>query len=179
MRWFWVDRFTELVSGQYATSIKAVSLAEEELHDHFPGYPVMPNSLVVEGMALTGGLLVSEYNDFEERVILAKLSRARFLRSVTPGDTITYRTEIQNIREDGAVVTATSHVGDSLQAEAEIFFAHLAGDVAGRSLFDEIDFFIWLRLWKVFDVGRKADGSRLKVPPRLIAAANRAGMEVR
>ncbi|OHB81741.1 MAG: hypothetical protein A2W31_07170 [Planctomycetes bacterium RBG_16_64_10] len=171
MRWFLVDRFTELQSGERATAIKTVSLGEEQLHDHFPGYPMMPSSLVIEGMALTGGLLVSEYNDFEERVILAKLARSRFHFHVLAGDTITYRATIQQIRQDGAMVTATSQVGDALQAEAEIFFVHLDGTVAGQSLFDPLDFLVWLKLWKVFEVGRKADGSRLKVPAKLAAAA--------
>ena len=73
MRWFWIDRFTEMVSGQKATAIKTVSLSEEHLHDHFLGIPTMPNSLILEGMAQTAGMLVSEYNDFRERVILAKV----------------------------------------------------------------------------------------------------------
>ena len=40
MRWFWVDRFLEFESGRHATAVKNVSLAEEHLHDHFPGVPV-------------------------------------------------------------------------------------------------------------------------------------------
>ena len=51
MRWFWLDRFTEFVSGSHATAVKGVSLSEDHLHDHWPYYPVMPNSLVAEGMA--------------------------------------------------------------------------------------------------------------------------------
>ena len=51
MRWFWLDRFTEFVSGSQATAVKGVSLSEDHLHDHWPSYPVMPNSLVAEGMA--------------------------------------------------------------------------------------------------------------------------------
>jgi 3-hydroxyacyl-[acyl-carrier-protein] dehydratase len=171
MRWFWVDRFTEFVSGQYATSVKAVSLGEEQLHDHFPGYPIMPNSLIVEGLALTGGLLVSEANDFEERVILAKLARSRFHFDVVPGTLLTYRAKVEQIHEDGAIVTATAHVGEALQAEVEIVFAHVDEETAGGELFDWLDFLVWLKLWRLYEVGRKADGSRLQVPPKLAAAA--------
>ena len=46
MRWIWIDTFVEFVSGQRATAIKNVTLAEDYLHDHFPGYPVMPPSLM-------------------------------------------------------------------------------------------------------------------------------------
>ena len=65
MRWFWIDRYTEFVSGERATAVKNVSLSEEHLHDHFPGHGVMPNSLVLEGMAGAGGrgrVLVVEGN---------------------------------------------------------------------------------------------------------------------
>ena len=47
--------------------IKNVTLAEEHLHDHFPGCPVMPNALIIEGLAQTGGLLVSESQSYERR----------------------------------------------------------------------------------------------------------------
>ena len=42
MRWYWIDRFLEFESGRYAKAVKNVSLAEDHLHDHFPGYPVSP-----------------------------------------------------------------------------------------------------------------------------------------
>ncbi len=104
MRWFWIDRYLEFESGRYAVAIKNVSLAEEHLHDHFPGAPMMPNSLIVEGIAQTGGLLVGEYNQFGKRVVLAKVSRAKFHFPAVPGDTLTYRTQIEEIqarRRDG------------------------------------------------------------------------------
>ena len=170
MRWFWVDRFTELVSGQRATAIKNVSLSEEHIHDHFPGYPVMPTSLIIEGMAQTGGLLVSEFNDFAERVVLAKLAKCVFHTVAVPGDTLTYRAEIQHLGKEGAMVTTTSHVGERLQAEAEIFFAHLDDRSAGKSLFDPELFLAWLRLMGIFEVGRKPDGSPLEIPRHLLSS---------
>ena len=54
MRWYWIDRFIEFESGRYAKAIKNVSLAEDYLHDHFPKFPVFPNSLVIEGLANRG-----------------------------------------------------------------------------------------------------------------------------
>ena len=72
MRWFWIDRFNEFVRGKHATAVKNVSLAEEHLHDHFPGAALMPNSLIVEGMAQTAGLLIADALEFNRRVVLAK-----------------------------------------------------------------------------------------------------------
>jgi 3-hydroxyacyl-[acyl-carrier-protein] dehydratase len=174
MRWFWIDRFTELVSGERATALKNVSLAEEQLHDHFPGCPIMPNSLVVEGMAQTAGLLVNEWSDFQERVVLAKLGRAVFHFPAVPGDTLTYRATIGQLGKDGAMVAATSHVGERLQAEADFFFAHLDDErQAGQSLFEPSEFLNWLLILGVFDVGRKQDGSPLTIPKHLADAADR------
>ena len=169
MRWFWIDRYTQFESGRYATAIKNVSLAEEHLHDHFAGAPLMPNSLVVEGMAQTGGLLVAQHSDFQERVVLAKLATARFHFSAVPGDTLTYRMTIDDIHKDGAVVSGTSHVGERLQAEAQMFFAHLPESRAGKSLFDPAGLLAMLKLWGVFEVGRDASGNPLQVPASLLA----------
>lgn len=167
MRWIWIDRFVEFESGRQATAIKNVSLAEEHLHDHFPGYPVMPNSLILEGLAQTGGLLVGEYNRFEEKVILAKVSKAVFHFLAVPGDTLRYTTKIEAMGDSGATVKATSHVGERLQAEAEIMFAHLDDTTRAKSLFEPKNFVFTMKLLGVFDVGRTSDGQRLPEPPGL------------
>jgi 3-hydroxyacyl-[acyl-carrier-protein] dehydratase len=169
MRWFWIDRFTEFESGQRAAAIKNVSLAEEHLHDHFPGAPLMPNALVIEGLAQTGGLLVAEHGHFDARVVLAKVAKARFHFSAVPGDTLHYRVSIDNISKDGAVVSGTSHVGAALQAEVQLFFAHL-DERAGKSLFDPASLLAMLKLLGVFQVGRDAQGRPLAVPDGLLQA---------
>jgi 3-hydroxyacyl-[acyl-carrier-protein] dehydratase len=165
MRWFWLDRFTEFVSGSHATALKAVALSEEYLHDHWHAYPVMPHTLIAEGMAQTGGLLVSESYRFTELVVLAKFSRAVFHGEVRPGDTLVYRAHIDQLKDAGASVSTTAHVGGRLQAEAEIFFARLGPDSLAIDqavrLFNPAHLLHWLRLVGVFDVGVRPDGTRL------------------
>jgi len=168
MRWYWIDRFIEFHSGRYAKAVKNITLAEEYLHDHFPGYPLMPNSLVIEGLAQTGGLLVCEYNHFAEKVILAKIPKVRFFCEALPGDTLTYTATIESIKEEGAKVKATSHKGRQLHAEAEIFFVHL-NDPRRGALFDPATFLRMMRLLGAYDVGRAADGSPLVPPPGVLA----------
>lgn len=172
MRWFWIDRFTEFVSGRTATAIKTISLSEEHLHDHFSGIPTMPNSLILEGMAQTAGMLVSEFNEFRERVILAKVSRLIYHCRGVPGDTLIYRAGLEAIEETGARVTTTSHIGDRLQAEAEILFAHIDRETAHRPLFEPGDFGDLLRSLRIFEVGKKADGSKLQFPDHLLSEAS-------
>jgi 3-hydroxyacyl-[acyl-carrier-protein] dehydratase len=168
MRWFWIDRFQEFESGRHAVAVKNVSLAEEHLHDHFPGAPLMPNSLIIEGLAQTGGLLVAEHGGFNERVVLAKIAKARFHFPAVPGDTLVYRATIEDIHKDGAVVSATSHVEGRLQAEIQVFFAHLDEATAGKSLFDPASLLAMLKLLGVFAVGRDSSGNPLTVPPSLL-----------
>ena len=170
MRWFWIDQFLEFESGRRAVAIKNISLAEDYLHDHYPGWPVIPGSLVVEGLAQTGGLLVGQYNNFNERVVLAKLRIARFHLVARPGDTLVYTTTIEDIRADGAFVKGVSHLRDRLHAEVELYFAHLDRRVHKAELFDPVDFLCMLKLFKLFEVGRNQDGSPLEVPARLLEA---------
>jgi 3-hydroxyacyl-[acyl-carrier-protein] dehydratase len=125
MRWIWIDRFLEFESGQRARAVKNLSLAEDHFADHFPGYPVMPAALILEGLAQTGGILVGEAKEFQEKVVLAKIPRATFRRDLLAGETLIYETRILVLREEGASIAGQVFVGDELVAEAEIFFAHL------------------------------------------------------
>jgi len=169
MRWYWIDRFLEFESGRRAKAIKNISLAEDHLHAHFPYCPLIPNSLGIEGMAQTGGLLVCEHSQFTEKVVLAKLPKVVFHCGARPGDTLTYTTTVEYIRPEGAMVTATSHKGDILHAQAEIVFAHL-NDASLGSLFEPGTFLRMMRLLGAFEVGHAADGSRLQPPPALVRA---------
>ncbi len=169
MRWYWIDRFLEFESGSRAKAVKNISLAEDHMHDHFPNYPMIPNSLVIEGMAQTGGLLVCEHKHFVEKVILAKIPKVRFYSEAVPGDSLTYTTTIEYMSDQGAMVSAVSHKGKELHAEAEIVFAHLNDPRLGP-LFDPASFLRMMRLLGAYDVGHAADGSPLKPPPRLLKA---------
>ena len=66
------------------------------------------------------------------------------------------------------MITATSHCNGELQAEAEIFFAHLDDRSEGKELFEPLDLLTWLRILRVFEVGRKPDGSPVVPPAHLL-----------
>ena len=133
MRWIWIDKFVEFTPRTSATAVKNVSLAEEHLHDLYPNFPIVPHSLIVEGMAQTAGILVGEARNFAEKVILAKIGRATFHRLVRPGDTITYNARIDQLSEQGAAITGTVTVGaaQDLVAEIELMFSHIDQNLAG------------------------------------------------
>ena len=137
MRWIWIDRFEEFESGVRAVAVKNVSLAEDHLHDHFPGYPIMPHSLMVEGMAQTAGVLVGEARNFAEKVILAKIKRAVFHSVVKPGETIHHEARIEQLTDQGASTTGRITVGDTLVGEVDIFFSHIDQNVSGLEFPEE------------------------------------------
>src|SRR5438128_1998624 len=125
MRWIWIDRFLAFERGKSARAVKNLSLAEDHFADHFPGYPVMPAALLLEGIAQTGGILVGEANSFREKVVLAKIPYARFHRDVLAGERVVFEVEILHLRPEGAAVHGKVMVDTETVGEAELFFAHL------------------------------------------------------
>lgn len=125
MRWIWIDKFIEFEPGVVAKAVKVLSSAEDHFDDHMPGFPVMPASLMLEGLAQTGGILAGHARGFREKVILAKIPKASFAREAVPGETLVYEARLLDLRDEGAVVAGRITSGGDAFGEAEIFFAHL------------------------------------------------------
>ena len=157
MRWFWIDKFSEFKSGSHARAIKNVTLAEEHLHDHLPGFPVMPASLMLEGMAQTGGILLGETSQFSRIVILAKVPKMTFHGWVCPGDTLEYSAKLIEVRDEGGSVEVQAHVGERLVAEGEIMFAHVDDAAGGGAKIDQKNF-VFSILGGVLDIGKAGNG---------------------
>ncbi len=137
MRWFWIDRFEEFEPGKRAVAVKCVSLAEEHLHDHMPAFPVMPNALLIEGMAQTGGILVGQIRNFQEKVVLAKINKAVFHRHVLPGDRVKHEAVITNLTDVGASIDGTTTCEGELVAEISMMFSHIDQNMAGTKFPEE------------------------------------------
>ena len=137
MRWIWIDKFVEFKSGKSAVAVKNVTLAEEHLHDHFPGFPVMPETLMIEAMAQTAGILVGEAKKFQEKVILAKIKKAVFFDYVKPGDTIKLYAKIESIADEAASTTGRITREDKLIAEIDLMFSHIDKTRAGKDVPEE------------------------------------------
>lgn len=159
MRWFWVDRFTEFVSGSHAHGIKNVTLDEEAVENYRPGFPSLPPTLIIEGMAQLGGILVAEHFGFEKRVVLAKVGKAKFHCPARNGDQLRYAVNMDAVQDDGATVTGISHCGDALHAEIDLMFAFLEeGRFTDGPLFNPGDLRTMLRIMGFFRVAVDADG---------------------
>ncbi|OYP39096.1 3-hydroxyacyl-ACP dehydratase FabZ family protein [Rhodopirellula sp. MGV] len=161
MRWFWVDRFTEFVSGSHAAGIKNVCLDAEVVDEYCPGYPMLPPTLIIEGMAQLGGIMVAEAFEFDKRVVLAKVGKAKFLRPALNGDTLQYHVQLDALQDNGGTVTCTSHCDGELQAEIELMFAFLEdGTIVEGPLYDPDDLKAMLQIMKFFVVAIDKDGNR-------------------
>ena len=139
MRWIWIDKFVEFTSRQSATAVKNVTLAEEHLHDLYPAFPIVPHSLIVEGMAQTAGILVGEARNFAEKVILAKVGRATFHRLVRPGETLFFAAKIDQLSEQGASISGTvTAIAPGVAAstpepvaDIDLMFSHIDKNMSG------------------------------------------------
>ena len=83
-----IDRLENVISGESAVGIKAVSGNEPYFVGHFPGHPIMPGVLIVEAMAQAAGalaMLSQEDTEHGKLVFLASVDKTRFKRPVTPG----------------------------------------------------------------------------------------------
>ena len=165
MHWYWIDRITLFESQNRAEAVKAVTLAEDHLHDHFKYHPVMPASLIIEGIAQTAGLLLYEAKGYKEKVVLAKIPKFVFHQvDVRPGEVLTYKVQLETFKDAGGVASVQAFRGEELLAEGELMFAHLGNAFSDRSLFADGDMLQMMRVFRAFEVGVNDDGSKMMDP---------------
>ncbi|MBI3863945.1 MAG: beta-hydroxyacyl-ACP dehydratase [Planctomycetia bacterium] len=121
MRFTLIDRITSIEPGKSITAIKNLSLAEEYLADHFPGFPVMPGVLMVEAMVQTGAWLMRLHEDFAYSMVMLKASRAvKFVNFVAPGRTLQVTTEVQGWNGGECTFKGTGTVGGESAVSAKL-----------------------------------------------------------
>lgn len=95
MRFVLIDRILELTPGESLTAVKNLTLAEEYLADHFPGFPVMPGVLMLEALTQAGAWLIRETEDFAHSVIVLKSAKTiKYGSFVEPGRQLQIRVQI-------------------------------------------------------------------------------------
>ena len=103
MKFGLIDRIIELTRGERIVAVKAVSLAEEYLADHFPTFPVLPGVLMLEALAEAGAWLVRDAQDFASSVILLRDARNVTYKSfVKPGSLLRLEVTCRRLAQDGA-----------------------------------------------------------------------------
>ncbi|MPZ36948.1 MAG: 3-hydroxyacyl-ACP dehydratase FabZ [Rhizobiales bacterium] len=118
-----VDRIINMQGDNSAIGIKNVTANEPQFLGHFPGNPVFPGVLLVEGMAQTAGALCALANnmgDGPKTVFFMTIDKAKFRKPVVPGDTVEFHVTKIAHKRNMWWYRAEAKVDATLVAEAEV-----------------------------------------------------------
>ena len=124
-----VDRIIEIEPMKRAVGIKNLTMNEPFFTGHFPGRPVMPQTLLIEAMSQVGGIAILYPDEYRGTLAYTVgIERGRFLKDAVPGDQVKMVAEVIRMRSNMGKIWAQSFVEDELIAEGEIRFALMHQD---------------------------------------------------
>jgi 3-hydroxyacyl-[acyl-carrier-protein] dehydratase len=116
-----VDRVIDIRGDEHGIGIKNVTINEPQFQGHFPGNPVFPGVLMIEGMAQTAGVLcIAATGAQPKTVFFLTINKAKFRKPVRPGDTIEYHMNRIARRKSMWWYRGEAKVAGQIVAEAEV-----------------------------------------------------------
>ncbi len=122
-----LDRVTEIKENESLIGFKNVTIGDNVFQGHFPGHPIYPGVMILEGMAQAGGILafksmgdMTEEEAAKKVVYFMSIDRAKFRAPVKPGDRLEYRISVLKNKGQIWVLDGKAYVDDVLVSEAEL-----------------------------------------------------------
>jgi len=122
-----LDRVTEIKENESLIGFKNVTIGDNVFQGHFPGHPIYPGVMILEGMAQAGGILafksmgdMTEEEAASKVVYFMSIDKAKFRAPVKPGDRLEYRIGVIKNRGQIWVLEGKAFVDDILVSEAEL-----------------------------------------------------------
>ena len=123
-----IDRVEELNIGESIKAYKNVTYNEQIFQGHFPGHPIYPGVMIIEGLAQAGGVLAfksmeKEGANLSDKVVyFMSIDNAKFRNPVRPGDKLEYRISVIKHRGRIWVLKGEAYINDgaTLAAQAEL-----------------------------------------------------------
>ena len=163
MRFTLIDRVLEVDPGRSITAVKACSLAEEYLADHFPRFPVMPGVLMLEAMTQAAAWTIRLGEDFAHAIVVLRSARnVKYGDFLEPGRLLTITAEVVGQDEATTKVKASGSIDGRTSLTAKLVLERY--NVADRRPFGEaIDARVraeMRRLWGVLHPAARTSSPR-------------------
>ncbi len=104
MPFIYVDRALTLTRSQRIVAVRQLSFGEEIFHQHFPGNPMLPASLLMEAVAQAATVLLEASDEFQRKAFVGYIEKAKFRRPVRPGHELRLELEVKQAGDDGALL---------------------------------------------------------------------------
>jgi 3-hydroxyacyl-[acyl-carrier-protein] dehydratase len=122
-----IDRVVEMEEGKFIDAYKNVSISENIFQGHFPGHPIYPGVMIVEGMAQAGGVLAfkslseEDQADIDNKVVyFMSIDNCKFRAPVRPGDRLEYKLTVTKHRGNIWMLRGEAYVDGKLTTEADL-----------------------------------------------------------
>ncbi|HRF56904.1 MAG TPA: 3-hydroxyacyl-ACP dehydratase FabZ [Campylobacterales bacterium] len=120
-----IDRIESITNGESIEGYKNISISDQVFQGHFPGHPIYPGVLIIEGMAQAGGVLAfkssANEDEFENKVVyFMSIDKAKFRSPVFPGDKLVYKLKVVKRKGNIWALDGKAYVEDKLVCEAEL-----------------------------------------------------------
>ena len=148
-----VDQLLSHEPGKRLVMAKNVTMAEEYLADHFPGFPVLPGVMMLEAAVQTAAWMVRQHLDFAHSLVVLKEARGvRYGTFVSPGQTLVMAADAVEIAHNRSDFKVKGTVGGTtaIQARLELAHVNLAADDAALAKIDQLAISAQRERWQTF-----------------------------